>query len=52
MKLATCGFATSCFQDNTCFENIGRRDAPCIVLGYHVQELLSLWLHQEDGESF
>ena len=44
IELATCAFASSCFQHDTGFENIHRRNAPRFRLRYHVQELLSLCL--------
>jgi len=50
IKLPTCGFTASCFQHYPSFENIDRRDAPRFGFSYQVQELLSLWLRQENGK--
>ena len=50
IEVGALGFASSRFQHNSSFENVDRRDASPFGCGYHVQELLSLWLRQENGK--
>jgi hypothetical protein len=50
IKLATGRFPSSCFQHNSGFENVHRRNGSRFGFDYDIQELLSLWLRQENGK--